>query len=258
MEGVPAELYQWLVCVRGAAEPGIFCYNFSCWEPNYDIFIEAVTMPAMDDPQRHWRELAEQLGLPPEPAEPRASAAYVPQNPEADIDLPAVEPKIEEGGRDYPPATADLIEGTKPSVARETPAAAEQTQPEEEPRRTSVGRRRRRRPSRHPEESGRDAEPTEPAEEATSTDEPPIVEETREDGDAPRGRSRRRGRGRSRRKKEVADNSEKPVAVEEESEPTQKSPQTADEDADDDGNDMSGWSIPSWQELIDSLYRPDR
>jgi hypothetical protein len=46
--------------------------------------------------------------------------------------------------------------------------------------------------------------------------------------------------------------------VEEERESPNETPQAVEGDTDDDSDDMSGWSIPSWQELIDSLYRPDR
>jgi hypothetical protein len=49
-----------------------------------------------------------------------------------------------------------------------------------------------------------------------------------------------------------------PVAVDEENASVHGTPQSAEEGPDDADDDMSGWTIPSWQELIDSLYRPDR
>jgi hypothetical protein len=34
-------------------------------------------------------------------------------------------------------------------------------------------------------------------------------------------------------------------------------PEPGDEDGEDEGNTYADWNVPSWQELIASLYRPD-
>ena len=61
----------------------------------------------------------------------------------------------------------------------------------------------------------------------------------------------RRGRGRSRSKGAPADDAPEEAADQEESQPSR----AADEDDDD---NLSNWTVPSWQELIASLYRPER
>ncbi len=92
------------------------------------------------------------------------------------------------------------------------------------------------------------------AEEATPGSEMPA-----EEGTAEERKRRRRGRGRKRRDREespaaVADGSE---SVEE---PMVEAASVEDEDANDGGevDDLSNWNAPSWNDLIDSLYRPDR
>jgi hypothetical protein len=69
----------------------------------------------------------------------------------------------------------------------------------------------------------------------------------------------RRGRGRGRRKKdEPAPEREVGRTDEEEApEPADTAPE-ADDIADEDIGNPSTWNVPSWNELIASLYRPDR
>jgi hypothetical protein len=72
--------------------------------------------------------------------------------------------------------------------------------------------------------------------------------------DADRGRSRRRRRTRTKEDSKVSEREEAPETEELESVP----PATVfDEDSGEDDT-LSDWNGPSWNELIASLYRPDR
>jgi hypothetical protein len=77
------------------------------------------------------------------------------------------------------------------------------------------------------------------------------VEKNADEG--PRERSRRRGRGRRRGGDKTASRREESPATDV---PDEEPVADAGEDADLD--DLSNWQAPSWQELIGSLYRPDR
>jgi hypothetical protein len=63
-----------------------------------------------------------------------------------------------------------------------------------------------------------------------------------------------RGRGRARRKRdeEVEQDEDQEVAQE------PRSPATEEDDEDAELEEISTWNLPSWQELIASLYRPER
>ena len=73
--------------------------------------------------------------------------------------------------------------------------------------------------------------------------------------DKPSGRSRGRGRGKPR------------AAREETAEPVERAETTDEEvtvvepeelDKEDEPERLSDWNVPSWTDLIESLYRPDR
>src|SRR5215831_8728677 len=99
-------------------------------------------MAELDDTQQHWRELAEQLGLPPHEAIPPAKASPLEAVREAN---PVPEtPARNELGRELEPEPAESPppaleeEGEPPSEA----AASEDTAPSPERRRPARGRRR--------------------------------------------------------------------------------------------------------------------
>jgi len=60
---------------------------------------------------------------------------------------------------------------------------------------------------------------------------------------------RRRGRGRGQQRQGQADQPKLP--------PVQKA-EPVDEDSDDTADNPADWDVPSWTELIASLYRPER
>jgi hypothetical protein len=109
-----------------------------------------------------------------------------------------------------------------------------------------------------------DARPEGPAEEGAVGE---------EGGEAPGGRRRRRRRrrksGPAPASAEAADADEPPPADPDEGEEAELLPSddavvevehepTAEEEDDDDADDLSNLDVPSWQEIVASLYRPER
>jgi hypothetical protein len=217
-------------------------------------------MPDRDDNQRHWQQLAEQLGLPPDPAEQSPSPPSAPIKHEAKSIPKREEVRLPEPEPASAPASVELREGAEEPRIETTVAGNEQPAPPvEEKRRMPRGRRRGRRGGRHAEEKAADATTAEAGGEEAPEGQGPAAVETGEEDEAPaRDRSRRRGRGRSRRKKETADVEESTAAPDAGAKSSEEPTETADEGEDAAGDDVSGVTIPSWQELIESLYRPDR
>jgi hypothetical protein len=201
---------------------------------------------------QHWRDLAEQLGLPPEPAE---RPAEPPLTPAAVPALRRARESSEESQTEaFPrPVTEGEIVENAHGAAAESPSEISVT-PEEH--RASRGRRRGRRGGR-----GAGSRTAQTATAEGAPDETPGAEvsagaeETPEEPSS-RDRSPGRGRGRSRHRRAAVEETEEPATVEDEVEEEPTPEPSA--DSDDEEEDLSGWSIPSWQELIDSLYRPDR
>jgi hypothetical protein len=224
----------------------------------------------------HWRELAELFGLPgdavppakevappsapaPEPAtikayeEPRSLPVHSPPVEEAlhepleEHEAPTIpmpreeEPPTEWEGEMYEDMDETPIEGF-PGEAPAVSEEAEADQPgvpgeEEKPRR---GKRRRRRGRRRGGDRGEpDASRTTPA----------VRDGESESRD-------RRDRGRGRRGHDEEPRQERPHA-EEASEMLEERPARAHNIPSSD-TDFSDWNVPSWQDLIASLYRPDR
>jgi hypothetical protein len=196
----------------------------------------------------HWQAIAEQLGLAPEresaggelpavskpapqPATPRFET---PAKGAAQADLVAEESVITptEPKRSIPeePAAPEAAGDADETVAELEPS---QPEPQQRPRRRGRGRRR-------PEE---DVPAAADAAEAA-------VLPSSEEAEEQQGDRRRRGR---RKKAEAASElpevKEEAVAVEPDKD--------KDEEMDDLG-DFSEWNVPSWNELIASLYRPGR
>lgn len=195
-----------------------------------------------DDQFDHWKALQRELGL--SPAEPAPASRPIPR---AEAPPPIAEPperepiSAAEVGVPPPPDEAfpEPIDAGEPIVEEATTDMIEESlgepapgsQDEEEADRTGDKRRRRRRRRGRGKGKGREGEgeiaaaepeagPTEPVP-ATAAPEEPIVEEAPE---------------------EVEESAEPVAEIEEPVEP----------------EPYADWNVPSWQELIGSLYRPDR
>jgi hypothetical protein len=221
-------------------------------------------MPDQIDRER-WANLARELGLEPEPEslpdpavaepveEPPTESAGVdnsseaeetiPEEPSAPPGLPKPEPSkdaVEQPLEDAVPVPKGEESFPAPSSQSiEEPAATDP--PEAEERRPS-GRRRRRGSSRGSRKAPADATVSAVP---TSTEEPETT--------PPERSSRRRSSGRGRKK-----TAEVPLAGPAATDAADALPQSdipVTEAGDEE--DLSTWNIPSWQELIASLYRPD-
>jgi ribonuclease E len=246
-----------------------------------------------DDLDQHWRTIAEQLGLEPEPSaasppcteehahSPRPREALVRQRPVAEPsgrerrDRPLSD-EPEEASADSlalsetaVSVTRPIVEAVKPDETPDATGSVESAPADEEAPRGGRSRRRRRRRSKSGKETAADA----PGEEDASGA-PPRGTRRREDStadsdrgevargqeseeDAPRGRSRRRGqrkRGSAASAAEGRPESEQDAPPKA---PAKEDAPVAEELADED-EDLSKWEVPSWQELIASLYRPER
>jgi hypothetical protein len=214
-----------------------------------------------DERHNHWQVLAEQLGLEPEtPAEstpavrevatPKARPHHVPEHKQMkSAEFPVDEETSFSRGRHH-----DAPAPVEAPVEAETPDASPEAEDDtgrgdddlEKPRGSEGrGRRRRRRGSKAPNKNEA-SESTDTPTEATDANAPP------EKDDARRGRGR--GRPRSESPKPAPRRVE-PVAEDDEAPAAKAAPATEDDDVMD---DLSNWQAPSWQELIASLYRPER
>jgi len=217
---------------------------------------------------QRWNAIAAELGLEPssEPAPPPAEAAATETER-----YPEPEERFEEPVADQ---AADVV--PSPPLAREhlhkredvrveTPGETMETEFESpgsshaeaaEPVPAPGEQRRERHPERgRGHRRGRPGRLAEPTESAAGG---PGEGSAEEGGDSELAHSPRRRRGRSRHRKPDRDDAattpeekvEEPPAAE------SASPPAAEEDEDID--DLSSWTVPSWNELIASLYRPDR
>jgi ribonuclease E len=210
--------------------------------------------------ERRWRESMALLGL-----DPGAEAA----KPVLEARPPKVEPvfqappsKAEDEPREPEPAPfgsasleaepfLDEIQSELP-VADENvlvePAPAEETAPPEEESAAEArpGRRRGRRGRRVKKgEEGKAGADVSTEDSAASADEEAAEE-------APR-RKRGRGSGRPRTQKDTASSEAASQDV-----PSQVEPTSDGDEEDEDLQNPADWDVPSWQELIESLYRPER
>jgi hypothetical protein len=249
----------------------------------------------MIDPEdrKRWQAMAAELGLPPDEEEPSApvQAAPEPEVEEPRTEFhepepipegppnrgrrrrghsPVVETRAEEpvkAAPEVPAAKEASIEPSIPEPAEPSTAvkeAPEAKEPAPEDQRPARRRRRGRRGSK--QEAETETEPTSgdaalvtgtedesPAEAATEAPEGESSEEP-----TPR-RGRRRGRTRKgERESEPTVTEEAAETVEEEEEVVSEEPPRVEEDDDEEVDDLSNWNVPSWQELIASLYRPER
>ena len=219
-----------------------------------------------DDEERlrqHWQELAEQLGLESEPESPAVGKLSPKETSPARPSEPAIKEVKEswEGQERSSPAQHQSISGSEPIAEESAPAdwpvrdevesqedrsSAPQSGTEEAPR-----RRRGRRSEDQPRGSRtkNTSAVSEPGPQEVS---PPG--ETIDEKSAGRGPRRRKGSPRRSRDEET------PISVGEiESQEPPPASEPNDKDADkDDLDTLTDWNVPSWTELIDSLYRPDR
>jgi hypothetical protein len=198
-----------------------------------------------DERRSHWQELAEQLGLEPEKPAAETLQQHTPSAPPTAYPI-AEEPPIEtaeetlddEGTNPPDQETASPETATEHTQDTDADSEAAPDDELEAPRGpTERGQRRRRRRSKSESATA----PAESSDAEADADEGPTSEES----ETPRGRSRRRGRGRRQADTPEKDDNAAPTAA----------PADVDEDSLD---DLSNWQAPSWQELIASLYRPER
>jgi hypothetical protein len=214
----------------------------------------------------HWAALARDLGLESEPEtqtelplppaqaleekveEEEVSFSGVPEestSPEADAPI--------SHETDFPPESVEET-ASEPKVAA-VESEPESVPPPEETEGTteaeveetrSASQRRRRRSGR----SSAKAETENPPEEEVSSE----AEPTEETAGAPgSGRGRRRGRGRTR-KKGTGEAAASELDTEDAHKTSEEPGPLASEEPDDE--DLTSLNMPSWQELIASLYRP--
>jgi hypothetical protein len=186
----------------------------------------------------HWNDLARQLGLDAEP-----SAHEPPPSPQPHTRRAVhEEPAATESAR---PASKEDIDAGSVRAQRAGPQPTESGAKEEPPADEAPRRRGGRgRSSRRGSRSREEGEPRQaPADSAEPT--PEEKESSKEE----RKEGRRRGRGRRRRDSE---------AEETEAPPAQAGAAEEEDDRLEEVDTLSDWSVPSWNELIASLYRPER
>jgi hypothetical protein len=249
-----------------------------------------------DDLDQRWRAIAEQLGLEPETtrtSQPRAEEQadappprqlVVNERPVAEIpaDEPWLESRAPAPDEDFPDPLDDLQKAETPGgsitdvIQREECAdlvgPSDETSTGKDGPRSGRSRRRRRRRSK----SGKEAAANAPDEDAGVKDhgqiDSQVEESTREtdsaegprqeaEEDMPRRRSRRRSRRdlaeRTVEERRESDPGSPPQAPAQEEAPAKEEGPVMEGLADED-EDLSKWEVPSWQELIASLYRPER
>jgi hypothetical protein len=194
----------------------------------------------------HWQAIASQLGLAPEPeAAPVESLVNVPE-PANYLTPKAVPPALVEQNAEIesePKAAASLPPEPQPPVAAQddtqdkADADAAPEEPPELPKRLKQGRKRRSSKATRPSEG--------PATEA------PYSEAAAESGGEEKAARSDRSRGRRKATKSAKDEFKEVSAS--------KPPPVDAADAGEDEDELSStWSVPSWNDLIASLYRPER
>ena len=225
----------------------------------------------MSEPNRsrereHWQAIAEQLGLAPEPENPAGSEAC-PREPVAmkgakqSLEPPAAAVEPEERSREERPPprgrprrSGRADDGRPPRVASGRPPVAKPATegPGAAEERPAPRQGRGRRSPRPKIETGREhADATVAAESSSEgpgeAGAPPLAERSARPG---------RGRGRQQKPKAVVAKEKAPIAAE------IRQPKPLSNDTDDaeldDVRSLTNWNVPSWNELIASLYRPER
>jgi ribonuclease E len=218
--------------------------------PSSFEFVSDPLAPNTDD---HWRRLAAELGLEIGP-EPEASAPAPEDHAAEELPPPAVEREPAEEEMEAPPPAANRGRRRRSSAAADDEAPA-----------PSRSRRGRPAPEPVPEEVEAEELPelTEvdvngPLAEPEPTGEPeaefaPLEDEPAEEPAEKPRRRRRRGR---RKKGEPAGEGGDAAATTDRAEPADEEPAPVTEETPEEV--VSDWNVPSWDDLIASLYRPER
>jgi hypothetical protein len=220
-----------------------------------------------DEQQDRWRDLAAELGLPPEPEPAPLPAPVTTSKPDF---RPLPEEELLEPEEEGPTARTehadelDLEEDMEPAgemgaIQEIAPVAEEEEeQPSRHRRRSRRGMRRHEEahPANETSDLAREDEDVHASHQAADQDEP--ADETEEPEEKPQ-RRRRRSRQRSRPEPQSeADDTFDEEDREEEAEPEAEEPAEDVHEDDDEPDNLADWNVPSWQELIASLYRPER
>jgi hypothetical protein len=222
----------------------------------------------LQNQRKHWEELASQLGLEPEPDLKKESATdNIPPKLVPPV-LPASPPPVLPASR--PDAAKELRSSSEQGSSesrrehqrfpasensREMTFSQEKDQPE------PYGETETEGPSVPPARGrgGRSAKKSRPPDlerqpggsSKGSFGEPQETREDLEKSENRRGKGKRRGR---RKKIAHGERDEETSGGEE----VGARPSSGPEDDNEEADNLSDWSVPSWTELIASLYRPDR
>jgi hypothetical protein len=210
--------------------------------------------------REHWQAIAEQLGLAPEEdvsaeqEEPKERSApkgmHAPPSAASELEPEAATAKAPPAEQLEPAGEVQVeqkqaLKQAEPGVAGDQTATPIASAPAIEeavvPRRGQ--RRRQTRETQAPESVGE-----EPG--TSGLPESTLSEETR-------GRPDRQ-RGRGRNKKRSKDSAQASPAEEAEMNPPEAEPVGQDDADAEDLSSLTSWNVPSWNELIASLYRPER
>jgi hypothetical protein len=189
-----------------------------------------------------------------------------------DEPVPAWEAEFEEDEDDTPLDETGNARAEELELTEEEPAEAPVAPGDEEkPRRRRRRRGRRRGGADKPEQEGQQPRPAVQVSPPAGSPAPPAREDrapqSRPARDAEPDRRGERGRGRGKRRDDEEPRRPSPVRQERqerqeplpqyaEESPTEASPGRA--HVPDDDTDFSDWNVPSWQDLISALYRPER
>jgi hypothetical protein len=211
--------------------------------------------------QQRWKESMALLGLDdagPAPEPPKAEPVKTQPTPAAP--LPVQEDAADVHAEADWPAARHEAEPVEPEAFQAEPAPTEPVdefeltnepgeapRPEPESSEDQQGRRRRGRRGRR---GGRDESTPGPTDGPDTSEGRGPARDSSEEDSRQRGRGRGRGRPRPVKPAEVEDT--------ELDEPVTDEPAADRDFGDDEPTDFSEWNVPSWQELIASLYRPER
>jgi hypothetical protein len=217
--------------------------------------------------QKHWRELAEQLGLPGDAEDSRAPVSAPPPRsaseklskgpPDAAIvSHGRTEGETRDQGQLARPGSGTTTPAAEidPGEARKIGSSAREERRPQERKPASVSRREggrsqdRERPGRGRREPARDSSAGEgaPAE---------VAPDTGEVSERGTGEKKRPGRGRGRSNVANPDPRTRGPLPDE---PRSPATSTTETDEKDEVDNLTDWNVPSWTELIESLYRPER
>jgi len=233
-----------------------------------------MSAPGQEEKDR-WRELHELLGLPPDSAgaapspppppprpvepprpimheTPRTRQAWTPEEPDAELAGEPASPGVENQSMAEAEAFPPEVEEIPPPLDDESAPLPRRVDSDEEGDRPRRGRRRGRRGRRsrgRRDEAAPAVSPDDDTEVEPQAGEAPPA--GRPDHDRRRRDDERRGR---RRDEESADE----LAPADDEVAPRAAAKPEDEDDDEPIETFADWNVPSWQEIIASLYRPER